>query len=154
MRPGSAAGDDGSMKPTQALQEAGQSLWLDNITRALLDEGITSSPTIFDRAIRNGTAYDADITAQKAAGASDEGAFFELALADLRRAADLFAPVHGRTDGVDGWASVEVSPLLAHDTPRTVEQDEGLHRQAALDNLFIKIPGTAEGPPACRRHHR
>ena len=149
------------MKPTQALHEAGQSLWLDNITRALLDEGIlaryvdeysvtglTSNPTIFDKAIRDGTAYDADIAARKASGASDEEVFFELALADLRRAAELFAPVHARTDTVDGWVSLEVSPMLAHDTPRTVDQAEGLHRRAALDNLFIKIPGTPEGLPA------
>ena len=149
------------MKPTQALHEAGQSLWLDNITRALLDEGIlaryvdeysvtglTSNPTIFDKAIKDGTAYDADIAARKASGASDEEVFFELALADLRRAAGLFAPVHARTDTVDGWVSLEVSPLLAHDTPRTVDQAEGLHRRAALDNLFIKIPGTPEGLPA------
>ena len=149
------------MKPTQALHEAGQSLWLDNITRALLDEGIlaryvdeysvtglTSNPTIFDKAIKDGTAYDADIAARKASGASDEEVFFELALADLRRAAGLFAPVHARTDTVDGWVSLEVSPLLARDTPRTVDQAEGLHRRAALNNLFIKIPGTPEGLPA------
>ena len=149
------------MKPTQALHEAGQSLWLDNITRALLDEGIlaryvdeysvtglTSNPTIFDKAIKDGTAYDADIAARKASGASDEEVFFEPALADLRRAAGLFAPVHARTDTVDGWVSLEVSSLLAHDTPRTVDQAEALHRKAALDNLFIKIPGTPEGLPA------
>jgi transaldolase len=149
------------MKPTQALHEAGQSLWLDNITRALLDGGIlaryvdeysvtglTSNPTIFDKAIKDGTAYDADIAARKASGASDEEVFFELALADLRRAADLFAPVHARTDRVDGWVSLEVSPLLAHDTQTTIEQAQGLHRKAALDNLFIKIPGTPEGLPA------
>jgi transaldolase len=149
------------MKPTQALHEAGQSLWLDNITRALLDKGIlaryvaeysvtglTSNPTIFDRAIKDGTAYDADIAARKADGATDEQVFFDLALADLRRAAELLAPVHARTDGVDGWVSLEVSPLLAHDTPRTVDQAESLHREAALGNLFIKIPGTAEGLPA------
>ena len=161
MRSKGAAGTVGTMKPTQLLHEAGQSLWLDNITRALLDEGIlaryvaeysvtglTSNPTIFDRAIRDGTAYDADIAARKATGASDEEVFFDLALADLRRAAGLFAPVHARTDGVDGWVSLEVSPLLAHDTSRTVDQAESLHREAALDNLFIKIPGTAEGLPA------
>ncbi len=149
------------MKPTQALHEAGQSLWLDNITRTLLDEGIltryvdeysvtglTSNPTIFDKAIKDGSAYDADIAARKASGASDEEVFFELALADLRRAAGLFTPVHARTDKVDGWGSLEGAPLLAHDTPRTVDQAEGLHRRAALDNLFIKIPGTPEGMPA------
>ena len=161
MRTAAAAGHGGTMKPTQALHEAGQSLWLDNITRALLDEGIlaryvdeysvtglTSNPTIFDKAIKDGTAYDADIAARKASGASDEEVFFELALADLRRAAGLFAPVHARTDKVDGWVSLEVSPLLARDTPRTVDQAEVLHRRAALDNLFIKIPGTLEGLPA------
>ena len=149
------------MKPTQALHEAGQSLWLDNITRALLNEGIlaryvdeysvtglTSNPAIFDKAIKDGTAYDADIAARKASGASDEEVFFELALADLRRAAGLFAPVHACTDKVHGRVSLEVSPLLARDTPRTVDQAEGLHRKAALDNLFIKIPGTPEGLPA------
>jgi hypothetical protein len=107
--------------------------------------GLTSNPTIFDRAIKDGTAYDADIAARQASGATDEQVFFDLALADLRRAADLLAPVHARTDGVDGWVSLEVSPLLAHDTPRAVDQAESLHREAALDNLFIKIPGTAEG---------
>src|SRR5690242_14893880 len=131
MRSEGAAGTVGTMKPTQLLHEAGQSLWLDNITRALLDEGIlaryvaeysvtglTSNPTIFDRAIRDGTAYDTDISARKASGATDEQVFFDLALADLRRAAGLFAPVHARTDDMDGWVSPEVSPpLLAHDTP-------------------------------------
>jgi transaldolase len=149
------------MKPTQALNEAGQSLWLDNITRALLDEGtldryiteysvtgLTSNPTIFDRAIEGGHDYDADIADRKAAGAGDEEVFFELAMADLRRAADLFAPVHDRTDGVDGWVSLEVSPLLAHDTGSTIDEARALHRRAAQDNLFIKIPGTPEGLPA------
>ncbi|MFD4973262.1 transaldolase [Streptomyces sp. NPDC058424] len=149
------------MKPTQALHDAGQSLWLDNITRALLDEGtldryiaeysvtgLTSNPTIFDKAIEGGHDYDADIADRKAAGASDEEVFFELAVADLRRAADLLAPSHDRTDGVDGWVSLEVSPLLAHDTGSTIDEARALHRRAARDNLFIKIPGTAEGLPA------
>jgi transaldolase len=149
------------MKPTQALHEAGQSIWLDNITRGLLDGGIlaryiaeysvtglTSNPTIFDKAIKDGTAYDADIAADKATGASDEDVFFDLALADLRRAADLFAPVHARTDGVDGWVSLEVSPLLAHDTQSSIDEAKSLHRKAARENLFIKIPGTPEGVPA------
>ncbi|MEU9886885.1 transaldolase [Sphaerisporangium sp. NPDC051011] len=149
------------MKPTQALHEAGQSIWLDNITRALLDEGtldryiaeysvtgLTSNPTIFDKAIEGGRDYDADIAGRKSAGASDEEVFFELAVADLRRAADLFAPIHDRTDGVDGWVSLEVSPLLAHDTGSTIDEARALHRRAARDNLFIKIPGTAEGLPA------
>ncbi|MEU6011759.1 transaldolase [Streptomyces sp. NPDC047453] len=149
------------MKPTQALHEAGQSIWLDNITRALLDEGtlgryiaeysvtgLTSNPTIFDKAIEGGRDYDADIADRKAAGATDEEVFFELAVADLRRAADLFAPIHDRTDGVDGWVSLEVSPLLAHDTSSTIDEARTLHRRAERDNLFIKIPGTAEGLPA------
>jgi transaldolase len=149
------------MKPTQALHEAGQSIWLDNITRALLNEGtldryiadysvtgLTSNPTIFDKAIEGGTDYDADIAARKATGASDEEVFFELAVADLRRAADAFAAVHARTDGVDGWVSLEVSPLLAHDTGSTIAEARTLHRKAARGNLFIKIPGTREGLPA------
>jgi len=149
------------MKPTQALHEAGQSIWLDNITRGLLDKGtldryiaeysvtgLTSNPTIFDKAIKGGGDYDADIADRKAGGASDEEVFFQLALADLRRAADLFAPIHERTDGVDGWVSLEVSPLLAHDTASTVDEAKALHRRAARDNLFIKIPGTTEGLPA------
>ncbi|MDR0344571.1 MAG: transaldolase [Nocardiopsaceae bacterium] len=149
------------MKPTRALHEAGQSIWLDNITRALLDKGtldryiaeysvtgLTSNPTIFDKAIEGGHDYDADIAERKSTGASDEEVFFELALADLRRAADLFAPSHDRTDGVDGWVSLEVSPLLAHDTGSTIDEARALHGKAARDNLFIKIPGTPEGLPA------
>jgi len=149
------------MKATEALHDAGQSIWLDNITRALIDEGtldryigeysvtgLTSNPTIFDKAIEGGRDYDADIAKRKATGASDEEVFFELAVADLRRAADLFAPIHDRTDGVDGWVSLEVSPLLAHDTGSTIDEAKALHRKAARDNLFIKIPGTAEGLPA------
>ena len=108
--------------------------------------GLTSNPT--NMAINTAPPTTPTIAARKASGASDEEVFFELALADLRRAAELFAPVHARTDTVDGWVSLEVSPLLAHDTPRTVDQAEGLHRRAALDNLFIKIPGTPEGLPA------
>ena len=149
------------MKPTQELHDAGQSIWLDNITRTLLNDGIlaryiaeysvtglTSNPTIFDRAIETGTDYDDDITARKATGASDEEVFFDLAVTDLRRAADLFAPAHGRTDGVDGWVSLEVSPLLARNTRSTIDEAVALYRRAARGNLFIKIPGTAEGLPA------
>jgi transaldolase len=149
------------MKPTQRLHDAGQSLWLDNITRALLDQGtlaryvteysvtgLTSNPTIFDKAIGGGADYDSDIANQKAKGASDEEVLFTLALADLRRAADLFAPVHARTDKVDGWVSLEVSPLLANDTASTIEAAKALHAAADRDNLFIKIPGTREGLPA------
>jgi transaldolase len=149
------------MKPTQQLHDAGQSLWLDNITRGLLDSGtlaayvaddaitgLTSNPTIFDRAIEAGSDYDTDIAALKATSASDEEVFFQLALSDLRRAADLFAPVHEHTAGLDGWVSLEVSPLLARDTEPTIEQAIALHAQAARSNVFIKIPGTPEGLPA------
>ena len=149
------------MKPTQQLHEAGQSLWLDNITRNLLDSGtleryiaqdsitgLTSNPTIFDKAIEAGADYDQDIAAGKRAGTDDEEVFFDLALADLRRAADLFAPVHARTDGVDGWVSLEVSPLLARDTAATLEQAKALHARSGRANIFIKIPGTPEGLPA------
>ena len=149
------------MKPTQELHEAGQSLWLDNITRSLLDEGtlahyvddlsvtgLTSNPTIFDKAIEAASDYDEQIIASKKAGSSDEEVFFELALTDLRRAADLFAPVHERTDGVDGWVSLEVSPLLANNTQATIEQAAALHAKADRPNVFIKIPGTKEGVPA------
>jgi transaldolase len=149
------------MKPTQQLHEAGQSLWLDHITRGLLDRGtlaryiaedsvtgLTSNPTIFDQAIEGGSDYDSDIATRKAAGASDEEVFFELALTDLRRAADLFAPVHEYSDGVDGWVSLEVSPLLARDPRATIEQVKALHAKAGRPNLFIKIPGTSEGLPA------
>lgn len=149
------------MKPTQQLHEAGQSLWLDNITRGLLDQGtlqsyidqssitgLTSNPTIFDKAIEAGSDYDAEIATHKAVGASEEEVFFELALADLRRAADLFAPVHQHSDGVDGWVSLEVSPLLVHDAAATIAQATALHAKAARPNVFIKIPGTAEGLPA------
>jgi transaldolase len=143
------------------LHELGQSLWLDNITRDLLDSGtlqhytdtlsvtgLTSNPTIFDQAIRNSAAYDQDIARGAAAAASSEDLFFLVALADLRRAAELFEPVFARTDGVDGWVSLEVSPLLAHDTARTVAAARDLHARAGKANLFIKIPGTPQGLPA------
>jgi transaldolase len=149
------------MRSTQALHEAGQSIWLDNITRALLNDGtlaryisdlsvtgLTSNPTILDKAIESSSDYDEDIAARKSTGASDEEVLFDLAVTDLRRAADLFGPVNGRTDGVDGWVSLEVSPLLAHDTQSTVSEAAKLFREAARGNLFIKIPGTAEGLPA------
>jgi transaldolase len=145
---------------TQLLHERGQSLWLDNITRSLLDDGtiqtyldaysvtgLTSNPSIFDKAIGSGD-YDDAIRAKSGEGLSNEELFFELAIEDLRRAADLFAPVHQRTDGVDGWVSLEVSPLLAYDTAKTVEAARRLHAKAARPNLFIKIPGTPEGLPA------
>ena len=147
------------MKATQNLHDIGQSLWLDNITRDLLNNGtlkryieelsvtgLTSNPTIFDNAIRHSAMYDADIAA--AQGKPGEELFFELALADLTRAADLFQPIVKKTDGVDGWVSLEVSPLLAHDTNSTLAAARDLHRRAGKPNLFIKIPGTAEGLPA------
>ena len=145
----------------KALNELGQSLWLDNITRDLLDSGtlqsyidgfsvtgLTSNPTIFDHAISRSAAYDEEIHRQLDAGQSGEGLFFNLAVQDLTRAADLFAPVHARTGTVDGFVSLEVSPLLAYDTRATVAQAKALHAQANRPNLFIKIPGTTEGLPA------
>jgi transaldolase len=149
------------MKATQDLRDLGQSLWLDNITRGLLrtgvleryiDEysvtGLTSNPTIFDHAIRNGKEYDGAIKSKLAQGKSGERLFFELALEDLTQAADLFRPVYDRTSGVDGWVSLEVSPLLAHDTKLTVDEVKDLHGRAQRPNLLIKIPGTKEGLPA------
>jgi transaldolase len=146
------------MKATQALHGLGQSLWLDNITRDLLDRGtlkryidelsvtgLTSNPTIFDHAIKNSAAYDAAIRELVRQGKSGETLFFELALEDLTWAATLFRPVHDQTEGVDGWVSLEVSPLLAHDTPSTLAAARDLHARAGQPNLFIKIPGTKEG---------
>jgi len=149
------------MKATQQLHDLGQSLWLDNITRGLLDDGtlqryidelsvtgLTSNPTIFDHAIKGGGLYDDAIHQGTVEGKSSELVFFDLALEDLTRAADLFRPVHERTGGVDGWVSLEVSPLLANDTANTVAAAAGLHARAQRPNLLIKIPGTAEGIPA------
>jgi transaldolase len=149
------------MKPTRALHNLGQSLWLDNITRDLLhsgtlrryiDElsvtGLTSNPTIFDHAIKNSTTYDDDIARKASSAHSPESLFFDLALVDLTQAAELFRPIYARTDGVDGWVSLEVSPLLAHDTGHTLEAARGLHQRGGQPNLFIKIPGTPEGLPA------
>ena len=149
------------MNATRQLHDAGQSLWLDNITRSLLTggtltrymkelsvTGLTSNPTIFDHAIKNSHDYDAAIREKTAAGRSGEDLFFELALEDLTRAADLFRPIHERTNGVDGWVSLEVSPTLAYDAASTVTAARDLHRRAGRPNLFIKIPGTAEGIPA------
>jgi len=149
------------MNATRRLHEAGQSLWLDNITRSLvtsgtlrryIDEfsitGLTSNPTIFDHAITHGIEYDAEIRRELHDGKSGEALFFELALTDLRDAADLLRPVHERTNGVDGWVSLEVSPLLAHDTARTIASAKRLYAAAERPNLFIKIPGTPEGVPA------
>jgi transaldolase len=149
------------MKATQKLHNLGQSLWLDNITRDLLESGtlryyrdelsvtgLTSNPTIFDQAIKNSPSYDDAIRQKLADGKSGEELFFELALEDLMLAADLFRPVHDHTSGVDGWVSLEVSPLLAHDTASTVAEAKDLHAKANRPNLFIKIPGTKEGLPA------
>jgi len=145
----------------RTLNRLGQSLWLDNITRDLLDSGtlqryvdefsvtgLTSNPTIFDNAISRSSWYDAEIRKQLNAGTSGEALFFNLAIQDLGRAADLFLPVHRRTGTVDGFVSLEVSPLLAYDTQATVAQAKALHAKAARPNLFIKIPGTTEGLPA------
>lgn len=149
------------MKPTKILKDLGQSLWLDNITRDLLNSGtlqryidessvagLTSNPTIFDHAIRKSEDYDADIARKAPRAGSPEDLFFDLALADLTRAADLFAPTFKRTDGVDGWVSLEVSPSLAYDTQRSVAAARDLYKRGGKPNLFIKIPGTAEGLPA------
>jgi len=146
------------MKTTQQLHDLGQSLWLDNITRTLLADGtlrryiselsvtgLTSNPTIFDEAIKKGSAYDDAIGRRTAAGDSGESLFFELALEDLRQAADLFRPVHDATGGMDGWVSLEVSPLLANDTAGTIKAARQLHTRAQRSNLFIKIPGTPAG---------
>src|ERR1019366_6411668 len=148
------------MKATQQLYDSGQSLWLDNITRGVLDagtiagyiethsvSGLTSNPSIFDSAIKTGD-YNDEIMRQATQGLANEEIFFNLAIADLQRAADLFKPVHERTDGVDGWVSLEVSPLLAYDTAKTVEAAKSIHERADRKNLFIKIPGTPEGLPA------
>ena len=146
------------MKASQLLHNLGQSLWLDNITRDLLNSGtlkkyieelsvtgLTSNPTIFDQAIKNSAAYDTAIREDLAKGKSGESLFFDLALDDLTRAADLFRPVYNRTNGVDGWVSLEVSPLLAHDAGRTIAAAKELSARAGRPNLFIKIPGTKEG---------
>jgi transaldolase len=149
------------MKATQALHDLGQSLWLDNITRDILDNGtlkryidelsvtgLTSNPTIFDLAIKHSESYDAAIRDGMSHGSTGEALFFELALDDLTRAADLFRPTNDKTKGVDGWVSLEVSPLLAYDTATTLAAAKDLHARAGRPNLFIKIPGTPEGLPA------
>src|SRR6185369_5421869 len=149
------------MKATKLLHDLGQSLWLDNITRDLLNSGtlqryidelsvtgLTSNPTIFDHALKGSPAYDASIREKLAQGKTGEALFFELALEDLTRAADLFRPIWDRSDGVDGWVSLEVSPLLAYDTKSTLAAAKDLFARAGRPNLFIKIPGTKEGLPA------
>ena len=145
------------MKATEELQQLGQSVWLDNITREMLDSGqlqayidgysvtgLTSNPSIFDKAIASGY-YDDAIREKAPTGLDNEALFFELAIEDLRRAADSFLPIHERTAGVDGWVSLEVSPLLAYETDTTVKVAKALHERAARSNLLIKIPGTKEG---------
>src|SRR5665213_2821201 len=149
------------MKPTQLLHNLGQSLWLDNITRDLLNSstlkryidelsvtGLTSNPTIFDHALKNSSAYNVAIREELGKGKTGEALFFDLALDDLMRAADLFGPIHDRTNGVDGWVSLEISPLLAHNTASTIAAAKELSARAGRPNLFIKIPGTKEGLPA------
>jgi transaldolase len=149
------------MNRTRQLSALGQSLWLDNISRALLDDGtlaryikersitgLTSNPTIFDKAIAQTSAYDQSIRDKTRAGHSGEGLFIELALEDLRRAADLFRPVFDATGGVDGWVSMEISPFLADDTSGSIAAAARIHAQADRPNLFVKIPGTAAGVSA------
>ena len=149
------------MTSTKTLHDLGQSLWLDNITREILDNGtlrryieefsitgLTSNPTIFDAAIGNTPAYDSSIRKKAQAGLAGEDLFVELALEDLRRAADLFRPVFDRTRGIDGWVSMEVSPLLANDTKTTIDAALRIHKQANRPNLYVKIPGTPAGVPA------
>ncbi len=149
------------MKATKKLHDLGQSLWLDNITRDLLTNGtlkryieewsvtgLTSNPTIFDHAIKNSNSYDVAIRKKLKEGKSGEKLFFELALEDITQAADLFGPTFEKTNGVDGWVSLEVSPLLAHDTASTLAAAKELHARAQRPNVFIKIPGTQEGLPA------
>lgn len=149
------------MKITQQLHDLGQSLWLDNITRKILDDGtlkryidelsvtgLTSNPTIFNEAISKTKDYDRGIQAKAKAGKSNEGIFVDVALEDLRRAADLFRSIYDKTHGIDGWVSMEVSPLLADDTAGTVEAALSIHKLADRPNLYVKIPGTAAGVPA------
>jgi transaldolase len=146
------------MRATQQLHSAGQSIWLDNITRDLLTSGtlaryirdlsvtgLTSNPTIFDNALKHGSSYDAELRSRARPGISHEELFFDLALDDITRAADLFRPIHERTAGVDGWVSLEVSPLLASDAKSTLAEAKELYARAKRPNLFIKIPGTADG---------
>ena len=150
-----------SMNAATRLHDAGQSLWLDNITRALITSGtlaryiadlavtgLTSNPTIFDKALAGSPDYDEQIRSLLAAGTEGEDLFFELALVDLTKAASLFRATWDATRGVDGWVSLEVSPKLAHDTKSTVDEAKALHTKAATPNLFIKVPGTPEGVPA------
>jgi len=149
------------MNGTHELRKLGQSLWLDSITRDMLDDGtlvryiddysitgLTSNPTIFDEAIGKSRAYDESIRAKSRAGNRDEALFIDLALEDLRRAADLFRPAFESSHGVDGWVSMELSPLLAYDTRRSIDAAQRIYAQADRRNLYVKIPGTPEGIPA------
>ena len=149
------------MTTTQQLHDLGQSLWIDNISRETLRDGslakliadysvtgLTSNPTIFEKAMGQGDAYDDAIAQMARDGRSTEDLFFALAVDDLQKAADLFLPAHAASGGVDGWVSLEVSPLLVNDTRGTIQAAASLHTQAARKNLFIKIPGTPEGIPA------
>jgi transaldolase len=149
------------MKATQALHDLGQSIWLDNITRDMLSNGtlqgyidqlsvtgLTSNPTIFEHALSKSAAYDEAANQLLERGIEGEQLFFELALQDLGKAADLFRPIYDRTDGVDGWVSLEVSPLLAYDTQSTLAAAKDLHQRAGRPNVYIKIPGTKQGLPA------
>jgi transaldolase len=149
------------MNPAQQLRQQGQSLWLDNITRGILNDGtlkryvdeyaitgLTSNPSIFDKAIEESGDYDDSIRAAADRGRTGEDLFFEIALEDLGRACELFRPAHERTDGVDGWASIEISPLLVDDAAGTVHSVRVVHQTADLENLFVKIPGTKAGTKA------
>ena len=149
------------MNRTRQLRDVGQSLWLDKLARQMLDDGslrrgieefsvtgLTSNPTIFDEAIGNSAAYDEGIRKKAGAGTFGEALFMELALEDLRRAADLFRPIFDATGGIDGWVSMEVSPLLAQDTAGSIAAAAHIHAQADRPNLFVKIPGTPQGLPA------
>jgi transaldolase len=144
--------------PLRKLHDLGQRIWLDNISRDLLNSGtlkryidelsitgLTSNPAIFERAIGQSELYDKDIAELSARGLSSEGVFFELAMQDLLQAADLFGPIHDASAGADGWVSLEVSPTIAYDTEKTIKAVRGLHVRAACVNMFIKIPGTPEG---------
>ena len=152
------------MKATQMLHNLGQSLWLDNITRDLLNSGtlkryidelsvtgLTSNPTIFDHAIKNSTAYDAAIRTEVKEGKSGEELFFDLALEDLTRAADLFRPIYDRTDGVDGWVSLEVSPLLAYDTASTLAAAKICTPGRGVPTSSSRFPAPGKACPPSRR---
>lgn len=146
---------------TKNLQDQGVSLWMDNISRQMIDDkeleryikefsitGLTSNPSIFDKAIAQTTYYDSAIAKLNKPELNDEALFFELAIQDIQQAADLFLPVFHKTNGLDGFVSIEVSPLLAYDTESTLKSAREIHRKVNRPNVFIKIPGTPEGVPA------